>query len=232
MTRLAAGASKRQYRLQRRAEQQEETRRRIVDATVALHRELGPARTTISAIAQRAGVERLTVYRHFEDERSILAACSAQFSAELPLPDPARWVEIEEPSQRLRTALSALYDYYRRGEHMLTHVIRDAQTVPAVAEAVAPLRHSIVAMRQRLSEGWNVRGRRRDRLEAALGHALRFETWQSLAQEERLPDANAAELMVELARTVAEGPARDSPNRAAGLRTHTRTPASGCGVSP
>ena len=208
MTRLATGASKRQYRLQRRAEQQEETRRRIVDATVALHREVGPARTTISAIAQRAGVERLTVYRHFEDERSMYAACSAQFSAELPLPDPARWVGIEEPSQRLRTALSALYDYYRRGAQMLTHVMRDAQTVPAVAEAVAPLRHSIADMRQRLSEGWNVRGRRRDRLEAALGHALRFETWQSLAQEERLSDPDAAELMVELARTVAEGPAR------------------------
>jgi AcrR family transcriptional regulator len=198
----------RKYQKKRRAEQEAETRQRIVGATVALHRELGPARTSISAIAQRAGVERLTVYRHFQDERSILAACSAQFSAELPLPDPGRWAGIEEPAERLRTALSALYDYYRRGAEMLAHVIRDAQTVPAVAEAVAPLRHSISAMRRRLSEGWNVRGRRRDRLEAAVGHALRFETWQSLAEEEGLSDAEAAHLMAELACTVAEVSAR------------------------
>ncbi|HEX6380574.1 MAG TPA: TetR/AcrR family transcriptional regulator, partial [Acidimicrobiia bacterium] len=116
---------------------------------------------------------------------------------------------IEEPSERLGVALSALYDYYRRGAEMLAHVIRDAQTLPAVAEAVAPLRQSIIAMRKRLSEGWNVRGRRRDRLDATLGHALRFETWQSLVQEEGLSDVEAADLMVELARTVAGMPARD-----------------------
>ena len=106
----------RKYEQKRRAEQQEETRRRIVEAVVALHREIGPARTTIKAIAERAGVERLTVYRHFADEGALFAACDAHFRAETPPPDPAAWAEITDPAERLRAALLALYGYYRRGE--------------------------------------------------------------------------------------------------------------------
>ena len=85
----------RKYTQSRRAEQQSETRRRIVDAVYALHGEIGPARTTIKAIAERAGVERLTVYRHFADEREIFTACSAHFQEEMPPPDPAAWLGVE-----------------------------------------------------------------------------------------------------------------------------------------
>src|SRR6185312_8925397 len=94
----------RKYQKKLRAEQQEETRQRIVEAMVALHREVGPARTTISAIAERAGVERLTVYRHFPDERSMFEACTSHYATVVPQPDPARWEGVEEPAERLRSA--------------------------------------------------------------------------------------------------------------------------------
>lgn len=189
----------RPYRLKRRAERQAETRQRIVEAVVALHQEIGPARTTISAIAERAGVERLTVYRHFPDEAQLFAACSAHFRAETVPPDPATWEGIRDPRVRLRTALLALYAYYRRGEPMIANVRRDAPQLPALAAVLDSWNAFVDTVHERLLEGWKVRGRTRTRLAAALAHALRFETWQSLARVERLGDADAAELMVGLA---------------------------------
>ena len=122
----------RTYELKRRAERQEETRQRIVDATVALHREVGPARTTISAIAERAGVERLTVYRHFPDEAPLFAACGARFQELRPIPDPTPWTAIADPVARLRAALGELYAYYRAEEPMLANVARDAPLLPTL----------------------------------------------------------------------------------------------------
>src|SRR5215210_5297504 len=104
---------KRVYTKRRRAQLEEDTRRRITAATVELHREVGPANTTISAVAERAGVQRLTVYRHFPDERALLGACSAHWRAGHPAPDPSPWPPIEDPEDRLRTAIAAFYAYYR-----------------------------------------------------------------------------------------------------------------------
>lgn len=201
----------RRYELKQRAERQAETRGRIVAAVVALHREVGPARTTISAIAERAGVERLTVYRHFADEAALFAACSAHFSGEVPPPDPAAWSRVEAPAERLRAALLTFYDYYRRGEDMLAHVARDAPRMPALAAVLAPWGEFVEAVRARLLVGWGARGRARARLAAAVAHALRFETWRSLARDEALGDADAAELMVALARAAAATPERATP---------------------
>src|SRR3954467_8702546 len=117
---------RRTYVQQRRAEQQSATRRRIVEAVAALHGEIGPARTTISAIAARAGVERLTVYRHFADDAALFAACGRRFTALHPPPDPDAWGDIADPVARLREALGALYAFYRDGEAMLANVARDA----------------------------------------------------------------------------------------------------------
>ena len=100
---------KRAYRKRRRAEQEEETRLRITEAAVDLHGSVGPARTTVSAIAERAGVQRATVYRHFPDEEALFAACSSHWAALNPPPDPAAWAEIADPDERLRRALSELY---------------------------------------------------------------------------------------------------------------------------
>src|SRR3954467_13213648 len=94
----------RRYELKERARRQEETRQRIVDATVALHREVGPARTTIAEVARRAGVGRVTVYNHFPDDVSLLAACSDQFATENPPPDPIEWKSVKDPEARLKSA--------------------------------------------------------------------------------------------------------------------------------
>jgi AcrR family transcriptional regulator len=194
----------RKYEQTRRAEQQAETRQRIVEAMVALHREVGPARTTISAIAERAGVERLTVYRHFADETAMFQACSAHFASEARPPDPAEWGDVAEPADRLRAALLAFYGYYGRGEDMLAHVHRDAPQLPALAPILAPWRAFVDGVRDDLVERLGARGPVRARLAAAVAHALRFETWRSLAREESLGDAAAADLMVALARAAAE----------------------------
>jgi AcrR family transcriptional regulator len=195
----------RKYDLRQRAQRQAETRGRIVEAMVALHREVGPARTTISAIAERAGVERLTVYRHFGDETAMFQACSAHFATEVAPPDPAAWTGVTEPAERLRAALLAFYGYYRRGEDMLAHVHRDVPRLPALAAVLAPWAAFVDAARDDLLAGWGApaEGAARARLAAAVGHALRFESWRSLAREEALGDAEAADLMVTLARGAA-----------------------------
>jgi AcrR family transcriptional regulator len=191
------------YEQKRRAEQHADTRRRIVEAMVALHREVGPARTTISAIADRAGVERLTVYRHFADETSMFQACSAHFAAQVAPPDPARWAGVAEPAERLRAALLAFYHYYRRAEDMLVHVHRDVSQLPALAAVMAPWDAFVDAIRGDLLKGWRARGAARARLTAAVAHALRFETWRSLARVEALGDPETADLMVTFTQAVA-----------------------------
>jgi AcrR family transcriptional regulator len=208
-------AQPRKYQKKLRAEQQEETRHRIVEAMVALHREVGPARTTISAIAERAGVERLTVYRHFPDDRSMFEACTSHYAVQVPGPDPSAWPGIADPAERLRTALLAFYDYYRRAEDVLTHAARDLPELPALAAALSPWNELMTRVRQELLEGWSVSRSAKARLAAAIAHALRFETWQSLARAEELEDWEAADLMVDLARAAASSkPVRPTPRGA------------------
>lgn len=202
----------RKYEMKQRAERQAETRQRIVEAVVSLHREIGPARTTISAIAERAGVERLTVYRHFADDAAIFAACSAHFDTEVLPPNPASWADVGDAAERLRAALLVFYDYYRRGEDMLAHIVRDAPHTPALAAAAAPGMAFVASVRDGVLEKWNVEGVERTRLAAVLSHALRFETWHSLARTEELGDSEAADLMVALARAaVRSGPPPPTP---------------------
>ena len=197
--------AKRRYELRQRAARQAETRQRIVEAVAALHREIGPARATISAIAERAGVERLTVYRHFGDEAELFRACSAHFRASVPPPDRAAWQSTRDPAERLRAALLAFYAYYRRGEPMIANVRRDAREMPALAAVIAPGRDSIREVIRDLAAAWRARGRQRKRVDAAIAHALEFDTWRSLVRGQGLNDAEAAELMIDLARVSASG---------------------------
>ena len=188
---------KRRYELKERAVKQAETRQRIVDATVALHREVGPARTTISEVARRAGVGRVTVYNHFPDDEALLGACSQQFVEQSPPPDPAEWKAVKDPDARLRSALAEVYDYYRDNEAILANVGRDAAIVPALA---AVLERSGAAERQAamadvLMAGRKLHGKRERRTRAAIGLALAFGTWQRLTGEEGLKDGEAAKLM-------------------------------------
>ena len=196
----------RRYELRQRAERRSDTHRRILEAIVALHQEIGPARTTISAIAERAGVERLTVYRHFADETAMLEACSAHFAAGAPPPNPAGWSDMADPVERLQTALLGFYDYYRRGENMLAHVRRDASQLPVLAAMLVPWETFVLSVRDGLVAGWETRAS--PRLATSIAHALRFETWQSLVRIQQLEECDAATLMVDLARAAA----RDDPS--------------------
>jgi AcrR family transcriptional regulator len=191
----------RKYEMKRRARRQEETRRRITEATVELHQALGPANTTISAIAERAGVQRLTVYRHFPDERAVLSACSSYYEAQNPVPDVDPWTRIPDPEDRLRRALKETYAYHRRTEPMMAKVLRDAQIHTPTMEVTVPyLRHWDRA-RYALVAGWGAEDQRLKRLLAALGHALDFWTWRSLVREQGLTDEEAIELMVGMVRS-------------------------------
>lgn len=188
---------KRRYRKRRRAELEEETRRRITEAAVDLHGSVGPAQTTISAVAERAGVQRATVYRHFPDEEALFGACSAHWFARHPTPDPSAWAAVPEPSDRLRAGLAELYAWYADGAGMLERTIRDASLVPAmrgpVEARLAWLDHAAAT----IAGGRPERGARRRRVEAAIGHALSFATWRSLVREQGLDDAEAVELMAD-----------------------------------
>ena len=123
---------RRPYRMTRRAEQEAATRLRITESAMVLHGTVGPARTSMSAIAEHAGVRRSTVYRHFPDEAALCAACSAHWAAANPPPDLAGWAAVPDPDERLRVALGELYAFYRSTEPMLTNVLRDEASVPAV----------------------------------------------------------------------------------------------------
>ena len=188
----------RRYELKERARAQEATRQRIVDATISLHREVGPARTTVAEIARRAGVGRVTVYNHFPDETALLAACSAHWIAANPPPDPAAWAAIENPAKRLRRALAELYAYFGANEAMLANVTRDASLVPALAEVLsaAGAADHERAMREALLSGRTLKGGRGRRTRAAVGLAVSFSTWHRLTREEGLEDSQAVKLMV------------------------------------
>jgi AcrR family transcriptional regulator len=186
---------KRQYTMRRRAELEEQTRRRITESAVELHEELGPAHTSISAIADRAGVRRSTVYRHFPDEDALFAACSAHWRAENPPPDPAAWSSIADVDQRTRTAIRSLYAFYDRTEAMYTSLLRDEPLVPAVAKRLRDFYGYLGSIQDGLAAGRGLRGRRAQHTRAAIGHALAFPTWRSLTRDEGLSNEEAAELM-------------------------------------
>jgi AcrR family transcriptional regulator len=191
---------KRPYRKKKRAELEEQTRLRITESAVELHGTLGPSRTSMSAIAERAGVRRSTLYRHFPDEVAVFEACSAHWAADHPPPDLGAWAAIEDPNQRLATALGELYAYYRSGEPMLANLHRDEALMPTVKQFFGGFHQFMGATRDVLMRGRGARGKARARVRAAIGHALAFGTWRSLAREEGLDDAEAAALMCRLVR--------------------------------
>jgi AcrR family transcriptional regulator len=185
----------RQYRLGRRAEHQAQTRQRIVEAAVDLHATVGPATTSISAIAERAGVQRHTVYAHFPDETLLFEACSAHWIGMNPFPDVSEWLEIADPGQRLQRALGDVYAWYDRVEDALALFVHDAHVFPSWGEA----------RRARLGELADLLAKdfpRRKAVRAAVGHALEFETWRSLVRTQGLSIRSAADAMARLVETL------------------------------
>ncbi len=199
MSKQTSTRERRAYRKGRRAQLEAETRLRITQAAVDLHGSVGPARTTISAVADRAGVQRATVYRHFPDEDALFDACSSHWMAHHPLPDPAAWAKIEDPDRRLRVALEELYDWYERGEYMLEKTTRDLALVPALRPSMEAFRSWLDAAVDAILRGRSERGARRRRVRATVGHALAFETWRSLVSHQGLSRSETIELMQALA---------------------------------
>jgi AcrR family transcriptional regulator len=189
---------KRKYVLKQRAAEMAATRQRITEAAVELHGTVGPARTTLSAIAKRAGVQRHTVYRHFPTEADLFGACSSHYFMTNPCPDIEAWRAIGDPQERLEHALDALYAYYERTEPMFSNVFRDAELVEALQPTLLPFQAFMADATEVMAAGWPARGRRRAMLAAALNHALDFRTWHSLAAAGRLTRTEAAELVTAL----------------------------------
>jgi AcrR family transcriptional regulator len=189
----------RAYRKRRRAELEVETRRRITEATVRLHGTVGPARTTVSSIADEAGVQRGTVYRHFPDDQALYDACTAHFYGRHPRPDLHGWARISDPEKRLRRALADIYAWYGQTEGMLLNTQRDAAHVPPRT------RESFLAYfeeaRGILMRGRRERGRPRDLVAAVIGHGISFATWRSLVREQGLDVEDAVELMARMVST-------------------------------
>jgi AcrR family transcriptional regulator len=178
------------YTLGRRAEQQAETRLRIVEAAVGLHGQLGPAHTTLSMVAERAGVQRHTLYAHFPDERSLLMACSGLTMERDPLPDASAWRSIPGRNERLCSGLAALYAWYERNADLAGCVLRDAE-FHVLTREISELRWGpfMAAYEEVLGAKLNARQR------AMLRLALSYFTWRSLARDGGLKSAAAARAM-------------------------------------
>ena len=186
----------RPYTKRRRAQAEAETRQRIAEAAMRLHGSVGPARTTISAVAEEAGVQRATVYRHFPTEEELFGACSAHWASLHPPPDAGSWAIIADPDVRLRKGLADLYAWYGSDEQMFVNTRRDATLAPAMAPTVERVRAGIAAMVDTLMKGRPERGRRRRRALGAIRHASAFGTWYSLTREGQLSDEEAIDAML------------------------------------
>lgn len=182
----------------RRAESEEQTRLRITESAVELHGSLGPSRSSVSAIAEHAGVRRSTFYRHFPDEESLFRACSAHWIAANPLPDLARWAAVENVNERLGIALGDLYSFYTRTERMMFNTLRDEDTMPIVRQALAAYREFLDDAREVLMKGRKLKETEHRRVRAVIGHALNFYVWRSLGIEQGLSIAESAGMMCRL----------------------------------
>jgi len=186
-------ARKRAYRKRKRAESEEETRRRITEAAVELHGTTGPAKTTVTEIAELAGVSRMTVYNHFPTEIDIFVACSTHWSNENPFPDPEAWSEVTDPVQRLSRALGDLYAWYDQKQGMIANVLRDAPVLPALTPLVEGWWGGYMdRVVETLSEGWHMEGSLDGALRVTLRVVIDFHTWQIFSAS-GLADDEAAE---------------------------------------
>jgi AcrR family transcriptional regulator len=174
----------RKYRMKQRAIEQERTREKIVAATAALHGSVGPRNTSISAVAEKAGVQRLTVYRHFPDEESLFLACSSHWLKENPPPEPGDWDDVQDAEKRTAAALRAIYDYYRRTRSMWHLVYRDIDQVPAMQDPLDAFHEYLGEIRDDLVSKWQPRGRKAKFLTTTVGHLLSFGTWDSLSGQD------------------------------------------------
>jgi AcrR family transcriptional regulator len=190
----------RKYEMKRRAERMQQTRQRITQAAIELHQTVGPARSTVSAVAEKAGVQRHTYYAHFPELKDLYRACTAHYLELNPLPDPSRWEQISGPEERLRRALNEVYAYYQGNEAMMTNVLRDMPLDPVLQENNVLLFRHWETMRDTIADVFETSGERRAALLGAIALALDLQTWRTLVVQQGLEDDRAVELMVGMVR--------------------------------
>jgi AcrR family transcriptional regulator len=190
----------RKYEMKRRAERVQETRRRITEAAVELHQTVGPARTTVSAIAEKAGVQRHTYYAHFPELRNLYQACMGHYAERNPVPEPSSWGDIADAEERLRVALSEVYAYYSGNEAMVSNVVRDAALDPIVQEVMVPFDRYWETVRDFIADAFEASGERHEALLGAIALAQDFQTWRTLVRQQGLGQDRAVELMVGMVR--------------------------------
>jgi AcrR family transcriptional regulator len=198
----ARSSKTRRYEMGKRTEKISGTHQRIIDAAVTLHGSIGPARTTIAGVAEKAGVTRLTVYRHFPDDNALFSACSSHWLSQQQLPDPGEWSRHKDPFERLTVGLTDLYRFYRDGESMLTRIYGDWNALPEAHRTGLESRNA--HFRDILAEPFP-KPNRNLRLDATLSHAISFWTWRSLCHDNRLSNDDAVDVMSILITTAATG---------------------------
>ena len=186
----------RKYEMKRRAERVQETRQRIAEAAMELHETVGPVRTAVSAIAEKAGVQRHTYYAHFPELKDLYQACMAHHIALNPMPEPASWAGVADAEERLRVALSEVYAYYSSNEAMLSNVLRDAALDPIVREIMVPFDQYWETVRDVIADAFEASGERHEELLGAIALAQDFQTWRTLVRQQELSQDRAVELMV------------------------------------
>ena len=190
----------RKYEMKRRAERQKETHRRITEAAVELHQTVGPARTTVSAIAEKAGVQRHTYYAHFPELKDLYQACMGHYVERNPVPEPSSWADIADAEERLRVALSEVYAYYSGNEAMVSNVLRDAALDPIVQEIMVPFDQYWETVRDVIADAFEASGERHEELLGAIALAQDFQTWRTLVRQQELSQDRAVELVVGMVR--------------------------------
>jgi len=185
----------REYKMVKRREKVDQTRRRIAKATYELHSTIGPAMTTIALIADRAGLPRQTVYRNYATQVELFRSCIA-FGLELnPLPDPDRWHSVTDPGERLQVGLTQLYQWFEAGEPVLTNTMRDFGAVQESAEAMQPVGEVFRHIYETLSQGWES-----SRVSPLLSLAVDFATWRKLSRGQGMASSAIVEMWSDLIR--------------------------------
>ena len=182
--------------MKRRAERVQETRQRIAEAAMELHETVGPARTTVSAIAEKAGVQRHTYYAHFPELKDLYQACMGHYVERNPVPEPSSWADVADAEERLRVALSEVYAYYSRNEAMVSNVLRDATLDPIVQETMVSFDQYWETVRDVIADAFEASGERHEALLGAIALAQDFQTWRTLVRQQELSQDRAVELMV------------------------------------
>lgn len=185
---------KRSYRLKQRAEGQDQTRQKIVDAAIQLHQAKGLSSTSMNDIAERAQVAKVTVYRHFPDVGTLVNACSGQYFQRHPFPDPESWRHINNPLDRFRLGLRETYAYHQSTEPMVARVLGEARDHPVMEPYHEQWQKAVTV----LATAWPEQAQGKASLKAALALALSFDTWRLLSRTHQLTDDEVIELMMRL----------------------------------